>query len=92
MLVIQSLLIIRRHQLTALAMMVEKECGISENPLFPAIWELSHTGEATKKSVIDNAIETNQRSLTRTTIDTATGLPARVSKLPDLCEAECLLM
>lgn len=41
-------------------MMVEKECGRIENPIFPAIWELSSTGGTAKKSVIDHAIETDQ--------------------------------
>ncbi|WQF87942.1 Putative helicase, Zinc finger, RING-type, Zinc finger, RING/FYVE/PHD-type [Colletotrichum destructivum] len=32
---------LKRHQLTALAMMSERECGLVEKPQFPSIWERS---------------------------------------------------
>ena len=28
-----------RHQIAALAMMIEKECGTFDNATFPALWE-----------------------------------------------------
>jgi len=38
------------HQLTALAMMTEKERGIVDRPVFPSLWELSCASESTKRS------------------------------------------
>ncbi|KAK5633502.1 hypothetical protein RRF57_009216 [Xylaria bambusicola] len=37
-----------RHQVLALAMMQEKECGFVEEPIFPSLWrkEISHTGNS----------------------------------------------
>jgi hypothetical protein len=34
-------------------MMVEKECGIIENAIFPSIWELSPQPGSPDKSVVD---------------------------------------
>ncbi|KAJ0164776.1 hypothetical protein CTA2_225 [Colletotrichum tanaceti] len=38
---------LKRHQLTALAMMSERECGYVESPQFPSIWERSHLVDGT---------------------------------------------
>ncbi|KAF2792116.1 hypothetical protein K505DRAFT_408838 [Melanomma pulvis-pyrius CBS 109.77] len=40
---------LKSHQLTALTMMAEKECGIVDNPVFPSLWELRLNSGSTKK-------------------------------------------
>ncbi|CAI4215915.1 unnamed protein product [Parascedosporium putredinis] len=39
------------HQITALAMMIEKECNVTDNLAFPALWELKTNGNGLKRHV-----------------------------------------
>ncbi|KAF2191078.1 hypothetical protein K469DRAFT_746516 [Zopfia rhizophila CBS 207.26] len=40
---------LKDYQLTALAVMAEKECGIVEKPMFPSLWEITSVSGTTKK-------------------------------------------
>jgi hypothetical protein len=79
----------RSHQLTALAMMIEKECGIVEKPKFPSLWELTSNPRTTKKSVHD-AVDMDTSDSMRT--DTAIRLPDSLRSLQSLYTVEYLLM
>ncbi|KAF8862893.1 hypothetical protein BDZ45DRAFT_702737 [Acephala macrosclerotiorum] len=37
---------LKDHQVTALAMMIEKECGIAENAQFPSLWDLLNSSRS----------------------------------------------
>lgn len=40
---------LKDHQLTALAMMAEKECGIVDSPAFPSLWEIKCASGSAKR-------------------------------------------
>lgn len=40
---------LKEHQITALAMMIEKECNVTDNLAFPALWELKTNGNGLKR-------------------------------------------
>ena len=48
----ENMLIRYSHQLTALTMMCEKECGLLENTIFPSLWKQASNSRINKRSVI----------------------------------------
>lgn len=81
------------HQLTALTMMMEKECGVVENAQFPSLWGLSTNFKSALQSVAAPLHENDLRGPYSDIKSTDTAIKLRVHARASRClsTAEYLL-